>query len=232
MFNTKKFGGYLSRLRKNADMTQSELADKLKLTRQSISSYERGDSFPDISILILIADIFGITLDELINSGEPTRGEANILGSVAAGNCNTQGTNISDILGVAPLLKPSILDKLSKELLGQGIDISSLVSLAEYLNDETVGKLLENVTFNTIDNELLEKLIPFLDEKSKYTVFQKILDGEIDWHFLKVLLPYAEYMTSQIEAAVVEGALSKEALNVMREGLAELWDKRRRNGEL
>lgn len=107
-----------------------------------------------------------------------------------------------------------------------------MLSLAEYLNDETVGKLLENVTFDTIDDELLEKLIPFLDEKSKYTVFQKILDGEMDWHFIKVLLPYAEYMASQIEAAIVEGALPKEALNVMREGLIKLWDKRQRNDEL
>lgn len=65
MFSTKKFGGYLSRLRKSADMTQSELADKLNITRQAVSNYERGDSFPDVSILVLIADIFGISLDML-----------------------------------------------------------------------------------------------------------------------------------------------------------------------
>ncbi len=46
MFDTRKFGAFLARLRKNADMTQSELADKLNLTRQAISKYERGDSFP------------------------------------------------------------------------------------------------------------------------------------------------------------------------------------------
>ena len=57
MFDTKKFGGYLSRLLKNADMTQTELADRLNLTRQAISRYEHGDSFPDVSILVLIADI-------------------------------------------------------------------------------------------------------------------------------------------------------------------------------
>jgi len=78
MFDTKKFGGYLSRLRKNADMTQIELADRLNLTRQAISRYEHGDSFPDISILVLISDIFDITLDELIGSGEPTHGESRI----------------------------------------------------------------------------------------------------------------------------------------------------------
>ena len=46
MFNTQKFGGYLSRLRKNADMTQSELADKLNLTRQAVSRYETGERNP------------------------------------------------------------------------------------------------------------------------------------------------------------------------------------------
>ena len=76
MFDTKKFGANVSRLRKNVDMTQSELADKLNLTRQAISKYEVGESFPDISVLILIAEIFGISLDVLINAGEPTMGEA------------------------------------------------------------------------------------------------------------------------------------------------------------
>ncbi|MDD4125974.1 MAG: helix-turn-helix transcriptional regulator [Eubacteriales bacterium] len=217
MFNTNKFGGYLSRLRKNSDMTQSELADKLSITRQAISSYERGDSFPDVSILVLIADIFNITLDDLINSGDPTRGEAVILGEIAAGCDNVSPQSFADIAGIAPLLRPSVIGRLSEGLAGQGVDISNLLALAEYLNDTAVGKLLENVTFDTINEELLEKLIPFLDEKSKSTVFQKILDGEMDWHFIRVLLPYAEYMTSQIEAAVIEGLIPWDALKLMKE---------------
>ena len=48
MFDIKKFGAYTSKLRKKADMTQSELAERLNLTRQAISKYECGDSFPDI----------------------------------------------------------------------------------------------------------------------------------------------------------------------------------------
>jgi DNA-binding XRE family transcriptional regulator len=52
-------------------MTQTELAEKLNLTRQSVSMYETGECFPDISIVIKIADIFDITIDELIRSGIP-----------------------------------------------------------------------------------------------------------------------------------------------------------------
>ena len=226
MFDTKKFGGYLSRLRKNADMTQSELADKLYLTRQAISRYELGDSFPDISILISIAEIFDVSLDKLINSGEPTKAESMILESVADGKTDTVVGNIKDIIGVAPLLKPSVLGKLSESLSKQGIDISGVVELAEYLNDDNVVKLMESVSLDKVDDTLLEKLMPFLDGRSKAIVFQKILDGEIDYRFLSIFIEYAEYFTSQVEAAVVEGALPWDALELMRTGMVKAWEKR------
>ena len=107
MFDIKKFGAYISRLRKKADMTQSELAERLNLTRQAISKYECGDSFPDISILIEVAEVFGITLDELISSGHPTEKEAAILGSAVEGQdlCSElEKQSISDIVNIAPLL--------------------------------------------------------------------------------------------------------------------------------
>lgn len=224
MFDTKKFGGYLSRLRKAADMTQSELADRLNLTRQAVSRYECGDSFPDVSILILTADIFGVSLDALISSGEPTRGEALILGGAAVGD-EVVAENIADIVSLAPYLKPSVLSNLSAGLSKQGIDISNIVGLAEYLSDESVVSMLENAKMDTICPGLLEKLMPLLDGKSKSSIFQKILDGQMDYHLLRILVPYVD--KSQIEAAVVEGALPWDALDVMRSALWELYEKRK-----
>lgn len=222
MFNTRKFGGYLSQLRKKADMTQSELADTLNLTRQAVSRYELGESFPDVSVLVLIADIFGVSVDELINSGEPTRGESLILGNIVHGNSDVVAEKFSDIVGLAPLLKPSIIDKLASCFSKQGIDISAIVDLAEYLNDESVLSLLENATFDSMSPELLEKFVPLLDDKSKNKILEKILSGEMDWHFLRVLLVYIDFMSvSLIEAAVIEGALPKEALNVIQEAELE-----------
>ncbi len=51
MFDTRKFGAFLARLRKNADMTQSELADKLNLTRQAISKYERSEAEHTVKVI-------------------------------------------------------------------------------------------------------------------------------------------------------------------------------------
>ena len=67
MFDTKAFGAHLRCKRKTAGMTQLELADKLKLTRQAVSMYETGESFPDISIVIALAEIFNTSIDELVH---------------------------------------------------------------------------------------------------------------------------------------------------------------------
>lgn len=232
VFDTKKFGGYLSHLRKNADMTQMELADRLNLTRQAISRYEHGESFPDISILVMIADVFHITIDELVKSGEPTRGESAILEGIATGNETVKVENIEDIVNLAPYLKPSVLTKLSSGLAKNGIDISNIVSLAEYLNDDSVIAMLENAQCESINLELLEKLMPFLETRSKYTIFQKILEGEIDWRFLRPILIYSEGLQSQVEAAVVEGALPWETLDLMRQTLREIWNRKMKNDEI
>ena len=78
-------------------------------------------------------------------------------------------------------------------------------------------KLIENATFGEISDELLGKFVPMLNQDSKQAIFQKILDGKMDWHFIKVLLPYADYITTQIEAAVIFGVLPQEALDILHD---------------
>lgn len=60
------FGENLRRLREKHDMNQEDLAKQLHIKRQTISSYERGKSIPDIFMLIKIAEIFEVSLDELV----------------------------------------------------------------------------------------------------------------------------------------------------------------------
>ena len=56
----------LKQLRKSKGLSQEELAIRLNVVRQTISKWERGESSPDISALVAIADIFGVTLDYLV----------------------------------------------------------------------------------------------------------------------------------------------------------------------
>ena len=180
----------------------------------------------------MIADIFNITLDELIGSGEPTRGESVILEGIANSDETVTAENIEDIVNLAPYLKPSVLTKLSAGLTTHGIDITNIILLAEYLNDESVISMLENAKFEAITLDLLEKLMPFLEAKSKYTIFQKILDGEMSWHILRPLLIYSEELYSQVEAAVVEGALPWEALELTRQAWRGILSRRQSEEEI
>ena len=66
-------GNNIKRLRIKYQMNQELLAERLNIRRQTISSYERGNSVPDIYTLIRIADIFNVTLDEL--AGREPNGE-------------------------------------------------------------------------------------------------------------------------------------------------------------
>ncbi len=56
----------IAELRQSRGMTQLELAEKLNYSDKAISKWERGDSCPDVSVLLEIADIFGVSLDFLV----------------------------------------------------------------------------------------------------------------------------------------------------------------------
>ncbi len=57
----------IKRCREQAKMTQAELAIMLGVTEMTISNYERGEREPSIDNLKKMADIFGVTVDELIS---------------------------------------------------------------------------------------------------------------------------------------------------------------------
>mgnify|MGYP000173235173 CR=1 FL=1 len=57
-------------LRNQQGLSQLELAEKLEVSRQSVSKWETGQSVPDLDKLIKLSDLFGITVDELVREGE------------------------------------------------------------------------------------------------------------------------------------------------------------------
>lgn len=60
------FGTMISSLRKSSGMTQLELADKMGVTDKAVSKWERDLSYPDINSIPKLAEIFGVSVDELM----------------------------------------------------------------------------------------------------------------------------------------------------------------------
>ena len=62
----KTFGEKLASLRKQANMTQNDLADKLMVSRQAITKWENDKGLPDIDNLVMISKIFNVTMEDLL----------------------------------------------------------------------------------------------------------------------------------------------------------------------
>lgn len=64
------FGDKLKTERSNNGWSQEQLAEKLFVSRQSVSKWENSQNYPSIEIILKISDLFGVTVDELLRSDE------------------------------------------------------------------------------------------------------------------------------------------------------------------
>ncbi len=64
--NQIKIGEFISSQRKKKNLTQAALAEKLGITDRAVSKWERGKGLPDVSLMLDLCEIFGITVNELL----------------------------------------------------------------------------------------------------------------------------------------------------------------------
>ncbi|MDE7264904.1 MAG: helix-turn-helix domain-containing protein, partial [Clostridia bacterium] len=63
-----KLSENLITLRKNNNLTQDGLAEKMYVSRQAVSKWERGESLPDIDTLVALSELYGVSVDDLLKS--------------------------------------------------------------------------------------------------------------------------------------------------------------------
>lgn len=68
-----KLGQKIRQLRYKAGLTQEQLAEKLGIGPQSVSKWENAASMPDISLLPLLAETFGVSIDDLFDLSSEQR---------------------------------------------------------------------------------------------------------------------------------------------------------------
>ena len=104
------FGEFLNELRKEKGMTQAALAERLGITNKAVSKWETGEAMPDTSLLLPIAEIFGVTVDELLSGKrsysekQSTKQENNIAdeikGHIFARGKDDEETMLDKICGI------------------------------------------------------------------------------------------------------------------------------------
>ncbi|MCI8595175.1 MAG: helix-turn-helix transcriptional regulator [Oscillospiraceae bacterium] len=71
--NGSNFAERVKRYRKEKGMTQQELADCLGVSNKTVSRWESGDGYPDVALLVPLANALGVTVDDLLNDEKPVR---------------------------------------------------------------------------------------------------------------------------------------------------------------
>lgn len=64
--NKQAFGAFLAQLRREKGWTQKDLAEKLYVSDKAVSKWERGLSVPDVSLLLPLAELLGVSVTELL----------------------------------------------------------------------------------------------------------------------------------------------------------------------
>lgn len=105
-------GENIKRIRRERDLTQEEVANHLGISFQSISKWERGDGYPDITMLPALANYFGISVDELLGMSEiEKRDKYNEINRIWADN-NKKGLHSENVALMRDALKTFPNDSL------------------------------------------------------------------------------------------------------------------------
>ena len=73
--NQEKIGKFIAELRKEKNMTQQELADRLGITDRAVSNWENGRRLPDLSMITILAKELNVEVSELLNAKKMSKEE-------------------------------------------------------------------------------------------------------------------------------------------------------------
>ena len=207
MFNMKQVGKKIVSLRKARNMTQTELADKMDVSFQAVSNWERGNSMPDISKLPQLAALFQCTVDELLD------GRMELIHSAMEDGIQeyVEHNEVSkeELAAAVPILKPDQVEQLADSMLLKNGD--HIEAFYPYLDDET----LREVAQRRIERgESIEDMLEYLDSDDigELALGQYEAGGPVE--------AFYEHMEEeQLEELAIRKARKKESIEDMLEHL-------------
>lgn len=166
--NQERVGKFIAQLRKEHDLTQQELADKLSITDKAVSKWENGRCMPDVSFLEQLSTLFEVTVKELLN-GERTFKKKNISHDKKI----LEVKNLSKSFGKRKVLENINLDIYEGEIVGligpNGAGKTTLIKtiLSFYHYEKGVIKI-DNYDIETNLEEALSKIGAIVENPDMY----------------------------------------------------------------
>ena len=170
-FDMNRIGRTIARLRRERNMTQMQLADALDVSFQAVSNWERGRSMPDISKLPELAELFSVTIDELLN------GRSVIIEKAAYGKLDEhleelekagESISVEEVADAAPILQPKQLEKITDRLMepvenNDADNMPDMTELLPYVSQEKADMLFRRQMGK--DMNRLHEFAPYASEE-------------------------------------------------------------------
>lgn len=216
MFDMKTIGLKISELRKEKNMTQMELADKMNISFQAVSNWERGNSMPDVSKLPELAQIFNVTVDDLLNE------QSALINSAAKENLseylNSNMVSVRELQQSAPILKPAQIKEVVTHMQIQSLD--EIGFIFPFIDKSVLYELAVKAV-DKDDESGIVSVVPFLNQEDidqiavKMISKNKNINGFAPFISKSVLTEYAENIYNEYGLSALGGIvafLPKEAL--------------------
>ena len=145
----KTLGKRIAELRKERGLKQDALAEKLAISSQAVSKWENDQTCPDISVLPLLAEILGVTVDKLLTGKDSApivqlapqeKKDLVLCMEIAAVDGSVVRTNVPMSIANQYLSSDACSIVLTEAFQGQDLDLKSILSLAQF---GVVGNLVE-----------------------------------------------------------------------------------------
>ena len=114
--NSKRMGSFLQTERKKMGMTQSELSEKLNVSPQTVSNWERGETIPDVSILLDLADVLHCSVDTILSGGTGCGGFRRHITVAQMQEALSSLDHIGELLGRDHFVYQCIIDALNTRM--------------------------------------------------------------------------------------------------------------------
>lgn len=209
MFDLARVGKQIKKYRIAADMTQMELAEKMGISFQAVSSWERNETMPDISRMTELAELFHITVDELLDYQDkakcvemlmhPQEQEISVKelqeleGIVKPSDVRKYKIKIEsveDIIYLAPFVGREMITEMAgnhKELLTQ---VEMLILIAPFIERKLMDELVEENLGKFTSIQELVSIVPFISRKTASQAAQLFADQNLTLEDIVSIAPF------------------------------------------
>ena len=182
-------GEKIYELRTQHNLSQGDLANELNVSRQSISKWENGNSTPDLEKIVKLAEIFNVSLDELIKNEEKEETIINIPEQLSATKHNTREKKIGKGLLIAGVISIFVFLLLGLGITGLFIAIPLFACSIIYYKAKSNHFLY-----------CLWAIIPLADLYIRFAtginwnVIKQTLEWEYSWNYGRLAIGWGQFV--------------------------------------